>query len=153
MKTIVEVAGRFFEVRKEWVRLRDSNESRTWQGHRRMHELEQQMTALGWVLDVDLALMNAPKPPSPLGESLRVEVHELPAYGGYLIEIPRNGDAGWKTEDCGFFVSERQARELRSELFKATARYRGDALTQVSRRPSLSDGRAEWAADTLPPGA
>ncbi len=79
-------------------------------------------------------------------------MHPLPAFGGYLVEIPGNADAGWRTEDCGFFLAERQARELRSALFTAAGCSKGDALAQVSRR-MLSDGNARWAVDTLPPGA
>ncbi len=154
MKDIAEIARRFFEVRKELLVLTEGKYAHDVKTLDRVCELRGRMEALAFVLDVDLALMDAPKPPSPLGPLTRVALHPVPAFGGFVVEFPAECELGWRTEEWGAFVSNRQMRGL-ADAMRAVGVWsrpgRGDGVVQFSRH--YAEGQPTWSGDTLPPGA
>ncbi|WIG60518.1 MAG: hypothetical protein OJF49_003266 [Ktedonobacterales bacterium] len=111
MRGTVEIARRFLETRREWLSRSDEGRAHSY--------LDGMMAGLAWVLEVDLALMNAPKvlPEGIVGLDVpeRVRVSQVEAEGpwrSWLVEVPPNTETGWRTEFCAFVLAHEQVVEL-----------------------------------------
>ena len=128
MRSLPEVAQEFLRVRRAWRQLQRESEADA-RGVVEPGDLaraEARMRALGWALEVDVELMNAPKI-TPLVEGPRVvTVTPVEAYGSYLLEFPANERAG--TEFWAAFADGEQLRELLVAL---------SAVAEVSGRLGL----------------
>jgi hypothetical protein len=135
MRQVVEIATQMLQARRTWLKVREDQLSASSSGSSASASSsgsssgapapppvvaerysEGVMDALAWVLHVDLAHMQAPKLASVAEPPEHVLVTAVPAYNGYLVEMPANPEPGWQTEYFAYFISERQLLELARAL-------------------------------------
>lgn len=125
MRQVVEIATHMLQARVAWLRARDDRERGG--GPRLVAEryTEGVMDALAWVLHVDIDYMEVPKLASVVEPPTAVTITAVPAYGGYLVELPTNTDPGWRTEYFAYFISERQLTEMARAMVDLMPALRG----------------------------
>lgn len=116
MRSLLEVAARFLEVRAPVVKAEEKIRAGKLKvpplGYYRLLGM---MEVLAWVLGVDLRQMNAPKAAAEVEPIDEVTVSWIDAYGCYLVEFPPD-EMQARQEYRAEFVSVAQAQQLLDEL-------------------------------------